>query len=109
MRHSLQDRMGMGLYVPLFNQAVWQKLGPKMQETVLKLWVDNLPTYRENSGASQGRARDALVKLGVTIVDVPQADLDAMQAKLVKDQDKAVADAHISPELVKLVMADVAV
>jgi C4-dicarboxylate-binding protein DctP len=109
MRHSLQDRMGMGLYVPLVNEALWQKLGPKMQETVLKLWVDNLPTYRENSAASQGRARDALVKQGVTIIDVAQADLDAMQAKLVKDQDKAVADAHISPELVKLVMADVAV
>ena len=30
-------------------------------------------------------------------------------AKLLKEQDKAVADAHISPELVKLVMADVGV
>jgi hypothetical protein len=30
-------------------------------------------------------------------------------AKMVKEQDKAVQDAHISPELVKLVMADVGV
>ena len=44
---------------------------------------------------------------GVTFVDVPQAELDAVHAKMVKEQNKAVADAHISPELVKLVMADV--
>ena len=40
---------------------------------------------------------------------MPQAELDAIHAKMVKEQDKAVADAHISPELVKLVMADVGV
>jgi TRAP-type C4-dicarboxylate transport system substrate-binding protein len=109
LRHSLQDQQNMGLYVPLVNQDLWQKLGPKLQETVLKLWADNLPTYREKTAASQTRARDALSKQGVTMVDVPQAELDAVRAKMVKEQDKVVADAHISPELVKLVMADVGV
>jgi C4-dicarboxylate-binding protein DctP len=109
MRHSLQDGMGMGLYVPLVNQAFWGKLGPKMQETVLKLWADNLPTWRENTAKSQLRARDELTQHGVTFVDVPQAERDATRAKMVKDQDKVVADARISPELVKLVMADVGV
>jgi len=33
--------------------------------------------------------------------------LDATHAALVKVQDKAVAEAHISPKLVELVMADV--
>jgi hypothetical protein len=42
-------------------------------------------------------------------VDVSQAELDTVHAKIVQEQDKAVADAHISPELVKLVMADVGV
>jgi TRAP-type C4-dicarboxylate transport system substrate-binding protein len=109
MRHSLQDRQGMGLYVPLVNHDLWEKLGPKLQDTAKKLWADNLPTWRENTGASQARARDALTKQGVSMVDVPQAELDAVQAKMVKEQDKVVADSHISPELVKLVMADVAV
>lgn len=107
MRHSLQDGMGMGLYVPLVNQAFWTKLGPKLQETVLKLWADNLPTWRENTAKSQLRARDELTKHGVVFVDVPQAERDAQRAKMLKEQDKVVADAHISPELVKLVMADV--
>jgi len=109
LRHSLQDGMGMGLYVPLVNQAFWAKLGPKLQETVLKLWADNLPTWRENTAKSQLHARDELTQHGVTFVDVPQAERDATRAKMLKDQDKIVADAHISPELVKLVMADVGV
>jgi TRAP-type C4-dicarboxylate transport system substrate-binding protein len=101
--------MGMGLYVPLANQAFWEKLGPKLQETVLKLWADNLPAWRETTAKSQLHARDELTQHGVTFVDVPQAERDATRAKMLKDQDKIVADAHISPELVKLVMADVGV
>jgi TRAP-type C4-dicarboxylate transport system substrate-binding protein len=95
--------------VPLVNQDLWTKLGPKLQETVMKLWTDNLPTWRENTAKAQEDGRAALVKQGVTVIDVPQAELDAVHAKMLKEQDKAVADAHISPELVKLVMADVGV
>jgi C4-dicarboxylate-binding protein DctP len=109
MRYSLQDRQGMGLYVPLVNQAFWGKIGPKMQETMLKLWSDNLPGWRANSAKSQQAAREDLEQHNVKFVDVSQAELDATHAKLLKEQDKAVADAHISPELVKLVMADVGV
>jgi TRAP-type C4-dicarboxylate transport system substrate-binding protein len=109
MRYSLQDQQGMGLYVPLANQAFWAKLGPKLQETVLQLWSDNLPPWRANSASSQQRARAELSQHNVAFVDVPQAELDATHAKMVQTQDKAVQDAHISPELVKLVMADVGV
>ena len=106
VHHSLQDNQGMGLYVPLANQTFWDKVGPKMQETILQLWAENLPTWRENTAKSQARARGELSSHGVTFVDVSQAELDATRARLLKEQDKAVADAHISPDLVKLVMAD---
>lgn len=109
MRYSLQDHQGMGLYVPLMNQAFWDKIGPKLQETVLKLWADNLPTWRANSAKSQEHARGELSQHGVTFADVSQAELDAAHAKMVKEQDKAVQDAHITPKLVELVMADVGV
>jgi C4-dicarboxylate-binding protein DctP len=109
LRHSLQDRQGMGLYVPLVNEALWTKLGPKLQEMVRKLWADSLPTWRDNSAKSQARARDELVAQGVTVLDVPQAELDAVHAKMLPELDKVVADAHISPELVKLVLADAGV
>jgi TRAP-type transport system periplasmic protein len=109
MRYSLQDQQGMGLYVPLASQAFWDKIGPKLQETVLKLWADNLPAWRANSAKAQEHGRAELTLHGVAFVDVPQAELDAAHAKMVKEQDKAVQDAHISPKLVELVMADVGV
>jgi len=109
LRHSLQDRQGMGLYVPLVNEALWTKLGPKLQETVRKLWADSLPTWRDNSAKSQAHAREELVAQGVTVLDVPQAELDAVHAKMLPELDRVVADAHISPELVKLVLADAGV
>jgi len=107
MRHSLQDNQGLGLYVPLVSQALWGKLGPKLQETVSKLWADSLPGWRDNTAKSQLRAREELSKHDVTFVDVPQAERDAQRAKMLPGQEKIVADAHISPELVKLVMTDV--
>jgi len=107
MRHSLQDQQGMGLYVPMANADFWQKIGPKNQEMIQKLWADGLPTWRENTLKLQANARGILTKQGVTFVDVPQAELDRVHADMIKQQDKAVADAHISPKLVELVMADV--
>jgi C4-dicarboxylate-binding protein DctP len=107
MRHSLQDNQGMGLYVPMANPDFWQKLGPKLQETVRQLWAENIPTYRANTAKSQAAARGVLEKQGVVFVDVPQAELDRVHADMLKVQDKAVADAHITPKLVELVMADV--
>ena len=107
MRHSLQDNQGMGLYVPMANADFWQKLGPKLQETVRQLWAENIPTYRANTAKSQAAARGVLEKQGIVFVDVPQAELDRVHADMLKMQDKAVADAHITPKLVELVMADV--
>jgi TRAP-type C4-dicarboxylate transport system substrate-binding protein len=107
MRHSLQDNQGMGLYVPMANPDFWQKLGPKLQETVKQLWAENIPTYRANTAKSQAAARGVLEKQGVVFADVPQAELDRVHADMLKVQDKAAADAHITPKLVELVMADV--
>ncbi|HEU0217536.1 MAG TPA: TRAP transporter substrate-binding protein DctP [Stellaceae bacterium] len=107
LRHSLQDGQGMGLYVPMVNKDFWGKLDPKLQETVLKLWADNLPTYRQNTAKQQQGGREALQKAGVTFVDVPQADLDKTREKMLPEQEKVASDSHMSSELIKLVMADV--
>ena len=97
----------MGLYVPIANADFWQKIGPKNQEMIQKLWDESLPTWRDNTAKLQASARGILTKQGVTFVDVPQAELDRVHADMVKQQAKAVADAHISSKLVELVMADV--
>src|SRR5581483_5623950 len=107
LKHSLQDRQAIAFYIPLVNQAFWAKLSPRLQEMVTGLWSDNLPAWRANTAKSQARAREELAGHGVTFVDVAQGDLDAIHAKMIDQQDKAVADAHISPDLAKMVMAEV--
>jgi|SRR5271165_529059 len=107
LRHSLQDQQGMAIYVPLVNQAFLAKLGPKLQETLQTVWADNIGAYRAHAAKLQADARTTLTKQGVTFVDVPMAELDATRAKMLTQQNDLVASAHMSPELVKLVMADV--
>jgi C4-dicarboxylate-binding protein DctP len=107
MRYSLQDHQAMGLYIPLVNHDFWAKLGPDLQATMTKLWADSIAGYRANTAKAQANGRAELEKQGVTFTDVPQAELDALHAKMLKEQDKAAEDAHISPKLVQLVLADV--
>src|SRR5579884_1582213 len=107
LRHSLQDNQGMGLYVPMMNQNFWSEIGAKNQQAILKLWADNLPTYCKNTAKAQQDGREALAKAGVSFVDVPQAERDTVRKKMLAEQDKVAADAHMSPELVKLVITDV--
>ncbi|MDE2007126.1 MAG: TRAP transporter substrate-binding protein DctP [Rhodospirillales bacterium] len=107
LRYSLQDHQGMGLYVPVMNQGFWGKLGPKLQETVVGLWKENLPAYRVNTAKAQHGGRLALAKQGVKFVDLPEAVRVATRKKMLPEQAKAAASAHMSAELVKLVMADV--
>jgi len=107
LRHSIQDHQGMGLYIPMINKDFWAKLDPKLQEAIAKLWVDNLPTYRVNTAKAQQNGRDELAKAGVSFVDIGKDEAAAVRQKMLADQDKVAADAHMSPDLIKLVMADV--
>jgi TRAP-type C4-dicarboxylate transport system substrate-binding protein len=109
MRHALHDDQAMITYVPMVNPAFWQKLGPKLQDSMTQLWAEHLPTWRAAAAKAQRHARDVLAQQGVTFVDVPQAERDAMRARMVAEQGKIVTDAHMSPELVKQVEADVGV
>ncbi|HZK92550.1 MAG TPA: TRAP transporter substrate-binding protein DctP [Stellaceae bacterium] len=107
LRHSIQDHQGMGLYVPMVNKDFWGKLDPKLREAIAKLWAENLPAYRVNTAKAQQSGRDDLAKAGVTMVDIEKAEADKVREKMLAEQDKVAADAHMSPELIKLVMADV--
>jgi C4-dicarboxylate-binding protein DctP len=107
LRHSLQDHQQMGLYIPMINHEFWVLLGKENQEMMIKLWNENLPQYRANTAKAQEEGKKGLEQHGVAFVDVPQAERDAIRQKMLPEQDKAAADAHMSPEVVKLVMADV--
>ena len=97
----------MTLYIPLVNPDFWAKLGPDLQAVLTRLWAGNIAGYRANTARAQENGKAQLQKQGVSFVDLPQAELDATRAKMLKEQDKAAEDARISPKLVQLVMADV--
>ena len=107
MRHSLQDQQAYSYYMPIMNHAFWQKLGPKMRKTILGLWADNLTGYRANTAATQATARATLISHGVSFVDVSDAERASVRAKMLPGQAKVAAEAHMTPQLVKLVMASV--
>jgi C4-dicarboxylate-binding protein DctP len=107
LRHSLQDHQATGLYIPMVSPAFWTKLDPELHGMMTKMWVDNVAQYRSGSARAQANARAEMAKQGVTFVDVAETELEALRAKMVAEQDKVATEAHISANLVKLVMADV--
>jgi TRAP-type transport system periplasmic protein len=109
MRYSLQDEQAFSYYIPMMNQAFWSQLGPKLQQTVLHLWAENLAAYRNNSATTQHAARAGLIGHGVRFADVSAAEREAVRQKMLPQQAKAAAAAHMSPQLVKLVMTSVGV
>jgi len=58
---------------------------------------------------AQQHAREVLTGQGATFADVPQAERDAFRVRMMAGQGKRVADAHMSPDRVKQVLADVGV
>jgi TRAP-type transport system periplasmic protein len=109
LRYALQDDQAMVTYVPMLQQVFWNRLGPKLQEVMAKLWSDHTPAWREASVKAQQQAREVLTQQGVNFTDVPQAERDALRARMVVGQNKIVEDAHMSPELVKQVLADIGI
>jgi len=107
MRYSLQDEQAFSYYAPMMNRAFWGKLGPKLQDTVLGLWTDNLPAYRARSASTQSAARGILTGHDVHFADVTPAERAAVRKRMLPEQAKAAAEAHMSPRIVKLVMASV--
>ena len=109
LRYALHDDQAMVTYVPMLNQDFWGRLGPKLQDVMAGLWREHVPAWREASVKAQQHARAILTQQGVTFSDVPQAERDALRVRMEAGQDTIVANAHMSPELVKQVLADVGV
>jgi C4-dicarboxylate-binding protein DctP len=109
LRHALHDDQAMVTYVPMLNPAFWNKLAPRLQEVIARLWADHTPAWREASVKAQQHARETLTRQGMGFVDIPQSERDALRLRMEAGQDKIVADAHMSPELVKQVLADIGV
>ena len=107
LRYSLQDEQAYSYYVPMLNQAFWTRLGPKLQHVVLDLWAANLSAYRARCAATQATARARMTHHHVTFFDVSADEREAVRRRMLPQQAKAAAAAHMTPELVALVMKSV--
>ncbi len=108
VKFALEDHQFIAEYIPLVNQAFWDKLSPDLQKTMTDIWAQNIATYRSNMAAAQTKARATLEEHGIKFAD-PTADQNAAERKrMIAVQDDVAKEIKISPEMVKLIMADVA-
>jgi TRAP-type C4-dicarboxylate transport system substrate-binding protein len=106
VKYALEDHQFVGEYIPMVSLTFWNKLSPDQQKTITDIWAQNIPTYRQNMAAAQTRARQALESHNVKFTD-PTADTIAdARKKMMADQDQVAKDIKLSPEIVKLVMAN---
>jgi C4-dicarboxylate-binding protein DctP len=107
VKFALEDHQFIAEYIPLVSQAFWDKLPPDLQKTMTDLWAQNIATYRTNMAGAQTRARTTLEEHGIKFAD-PTADQSAAERKrMVAVQDDVAKEIKISPEMVKLIMAEV--
>jgi TRAP-type transport system periplasmic protein len=107
VKYALEDHQFTAEYIPLMSQVFWDKLAPDQQKMITDLWAQNIPTYRANMAAAQTKARAALEEHGVKFSE-PTAEQNAAERKLMMvEQEQVAKDIKISPEMVKLIMAEV--
>jgi C4-dicarboxylate-binding protein DctP len=102
VRYSYQDHQYVGQYIPMINQAFWDKLGPAIQKIMTDTWAANISTYRSNAQESQATARKLLEANGVTFTDPSDAILGATRAVLQADIESLIKDAKLSADIVRL-------
>ncbi len=106
VKYGYADRQFVGEYIPMVSLAFWNKLTPDEQKIMTGLWAQNIPTYRENMAAAQTRARQTLEAHNVKITDATPQQIADERQKMMADQDQVAKQTKLSPEIVKLVMAD---
>src|SRR5580698_4783198 len=106
VKYALADRQFTAEYIPLMSQLFWDKISPDLQKIMTDTWAQNVPTYRANMAAAQTKARGTLEEHGIKFAD-PTAEQSAEERKkMVAEQDQVAKDIKISPEMVKLIMAE---
>jgi TRAP-type C4-dicarboxylate transport system substrate-binding protein len=106
IKYSFEDHHFSAEYVPLISNLFWDKLSPEQQKMMTDLWAENVPTYRANMAAAQTRARQILLDHGVKFGAPTAEQIVDIRHRMMAEQDQLAQEIKISPEIVKLVMAD---
>jgi C4-dicarboxylate-binding protein DctP len=107
VKYSLADRQFVAEYIPMTSQVFWGKLSPELQKMMTDVWAENVPTYRANMAGAQTKARATLEEHGVKIADPTEEQTAAARKQMLAEQDQLAKDIKVSPEMVKLIMAEV--
>jgi C4-dicarboxylate-binding protein DctP len=107
VKYALEDHQFIAEYIPLVNQAFWEKLGPDLQKLMTDTWAQNVPTYRDNMAAAQLRARKTLEEHGIKFADPSPEQTAAERKRMIAEQDQVAKEIKISPEMVQALMAAV--
>jgi C4-dicarboxylate-binding protein DctP len=107
VKYSLADHQFVAEYVPMVSTVFWNKLSPELKKTMTDLWAQNIGTYRTNMAAAQAKARKTLESHGVKFVDPTPQQIAADRKRMLPEQASLAKTLKISPELVKLISAEV--
>lgn len=107
VKYALEDHQFIAEYIPLVNQAFWEKLGPELQKVMTDIWAQNIPAYRDNMAAAQLKARKTLEEHGIKFADPTKEQTAEERKRMMAEQDRVAKEIKISPEMVQLLMATV--
>lgn len=107
VKYALEDHQFIAEYIPLVNQAFWEKLGPDLQKLMTDTWAQNVATYRDNMAGAQLRARKTLEEHGIKFADPTAEQTAAQRKRMMAEQDQVAKEIKISPEMVQALMAAV--
>jgi C4-dicarboxylate-binding protein DctP len=106
VKFALEDHQFVAEYIPMTSQVFWDKLSSDLQKMMTDIWAQNVPTYRTNMAAAQTKARTTLESHGIKFADPTPEQSAAERKKMMAEQDQLAKDIKVSPDLVKLIMAE---
>ena len=106
VKYGFEDHEFIGFYIPMVSDAFYKKLPPDLQQLVVKVWTDNIGSYRNGMEAAQTQARKTLETNGIVFYSPPASDLATIRGKMMPMQDATAKELRISPELLNKVNAD---
>lgn len=100
IRHALLDNQVYYQYTPIINRLRWEALFDDERAWLLQSWETTIEEMRQFVADRQMRARAMATQNGVTFVEVPAADRQAMRTTLMEEQQAVGEGLEIDPELI---------
>jgi TRAP-type transport system periplasmic protein len=105
IKYAVEDRTMFGQYVPLVNEAFWERLPPDLQKILADTWNADIGEFRSEAAKSQAAALTTLAANGI-IVSAPGEDrLAALRTDMLVGQDATAKELKIDPKLLAELMS----